>query len=228
MGEFIIKAQPMDEILFEAEDRISQRIFAKNISSSKDFIQMRSSDDFFLEEIVVDSYKTFMVSNPNSPVVVYDVQSKEEKEDYVTTLKRLFNELNVSKNKNENEGYGYLTIQTDDKLSPLLIIDGIPVSLNRLDLNEVDITQIVVYKDAGAMAIYGNRGADGAILITTKKSADLHKGIVLRKNLQETAFFFPHLNTDEEGVFEVNYKAPNSLTECRFRALRHKSDSEFA
>src|SRR5690554_7015478 len=64
MGEFIIKAQPMDEILFEAEDRISQRIFAKNISSSKDFIQMRSSDDFFLEEIVVDSYKTFMVSNP--------------------------------------------------------------------------------------------------------------------------------------------------------------------
>src|SRR5690554_6505321 len=227
MGEFIIKAQPMDEILFEAEDRISQRIFAKNISSSKDFIQMRSSDDFFLEEIVVDSYKTFMVSNPNSPVVVYDVQSKEEKEDYVTTLKRLFNELNVSKNKNENEGYGYLTIQTDDKLSPLLIIDGIPASMNRLDLNEIDITQIVVYKDAGAIAIYGNRGVNGAILITTKKSADLHESIILRKKLQETAFFFPHMETDN-GHFELNFTAPESLTEWKFRVLAHNQQNEFA
>lgn len=54
--------------------------------------------------------------------------------------------------------------------SPLYIIDGFPIegSNNNL-LNPKDIESIEVLKDASATAIYGSRGANGVIMITTKK-----------------------------------------------------------
>lgn len=50
--------------------------------------------------------------------------------------------------------------------APLVIIDGIPGSLNNVNPN--DIESIEVLKDASAAAIYGSRGANGVVLITTK------------------------------------------------------------
>ncbi len=50
---------------------------------------------------------------------------------------------------------------------PLVIIDGTPASLH--DLNVNDIESIQVLKDAGAAAIYGVRGSNGVIVVTTKK-----------------------------------------------------------
>ena len=67
--------------------------------------------------------------------------------------------------------------------NPLFVIDGVPLNdrdysaaqgagagLNPLnDINPNDIASMTVLKDAGATAIYGSRGANGVILITTKK-----------------------------------------------------------
>lgn len=50
--------------------------------------------------------------------------------------------------------------------SPLIIIDGMPSSLNSVNPN--DISSISVLKDASSAAIYGSRGANGVILIQTK------------------------------------------------------------
>ena len=50
---------------------------------------------------------------------------------------------------------------------PLVIVDGIQASLN--DISAEDIESIQVLKDAGAAAIYGVRGANGVIVVTTKK-----------------------------------------------------------
>ena len=51
--------------------------------------------------------------------------------------------------------------------TPLVIIDGVPGSMH--DLNANDIQSIQVLKDAGAAAIYGVRGSNGVIIITTKR-----------------------------------------------------------
>lgn len=51
--------------------------------------------------------------------------------------------------------------------NPLVLIDGIPGSLN--DVNPRDIESVSVLKDAAASAIYGNRAANGVILVTTKR-----------------------------------------------------------
>ncbi|RAV27999.1 hypothetical protein DN748_15740 [Sinomicrobium soli] len=42
-----------------------------------------------------------------------------------------------------------------------------------------------------------------------------------RRALQETAFFFPHLKTDEEGNVKLRFTTPESLTEWKFMALAH-------
>lgn len=52
---------------------------------------------------------------------------------------------------------------------PLYVIDGFPFSGNPTNLNNADIASIEVLKDASATAIYGSRGANGVVLITTKK-----------------------------------------------------------
>lgn len=56
--------------------------------------------------------------------------------------------------------------------SPLVVIDGFPYGEagNLKHINPQDIVSMEVLKDASASAIYGSRGANGVILITTKKN----------------------------------------------------------
>lgn len=52
---------------------------------------------------------------------------------------------------------------------PLYVVDGMPVSYTIDDMNPLDIESIDILKDASATAIYGVRGANGVVQITTKK-----------------------------------------------------------
>lgn len=54
----------------------------------------------------------------------------------------------------------------DNKSDALVLIDGIPGSLN--EINTEDVESISVLKDASTAAIYGSRAANGVILVTTK------------------------------------------------------------
>ncbi len=60
-------------------------------------------------------------------------------------------------------------VGTINNNNPLLVIDGVPVSsgLNTLNMNDVETMQVL--KDASATAIYGSRGANGVVIITTKR-----------------------------------------------------------
>ena len=74
--------------------------------------------------------------------------------------------------------------------SPLLLVDGFPRSLD--DLTGVEIDQVTVLKDAAASAIYGVKGGDGVISITTKRGKD--------SPLQVTAKY--------QYGFQTMYRAP--------------------
>ncbi len=62
---------------------------------------------------------------------------------------------------------GITTMSTND---PLVIIDGVPGSIN--DVAPEDVGYIQVLKDAASAAIYGSRAAAGVILVTTKRAKD--------------------------------------------------------
>ena len=55
--------------------------------------------------------------------------------------------------------------------SPLVVIDGVPVSSGFETLSPADIESVNVLKDASSAAIYGSRAANGVILVTTKKGS---------------------------------------------------------
>ncbi len=65
---------------------------------------------------------------------------------------------------------GVGSLGSGSKNDPLVLIDGIPDNINGVDPN--DIESISVLKDAAAAAIYGSRGANGVILITTKRGKE--------------------------------------------------------
>jgi TonB-linked SusC/RagA family outer membrane protein len=54
---------------------------------------------------------------------------------------------------------------------PLYVVDGIPLSAGYEDINPNDVQSMEVLKDATATAIYGARGANGVVLVTTKRGA---------------------------------------------------------
>ena len=60
-------------------------------------------------------------------------------------------------------------VGTLNNSDPLVLIDGFPGSMSDVDAS--DISSISVLKDAASAAIYGNRAANGVVLITTKKGA---------------------------------------------------------
>lgn len=73
-----------------------------------------------------------------------------------SSLPMSIDELNESTSKSVN--------------TPLIIMDGFEISLTKLmDYNEEEIESITILKDASATAIYGSRGANGVIVIETKK-----------------------------------------------------------
>ncbi|MFV0606782.1 MAG: SusC/RagA family TonB-linked outer membrane protein [Niabella sp.] len=65
---------------------------------------------------------------------------------------------------------GITTFSTAGKKDPLILIDGIEMSSNDLArINVDDIASFSIMKDANAAALYGARGANGVILVTTKE-----------------------------------------------------------
>ncbi len=61
---------------------------------------------------------------------------------------------------------------------PLYVVDGIPLSGGYEDMNPNDVESMEILKDASATAIYGARGANGVVLITTKRGSKDGKTVI--------------------------------------------------
>ena len=68
-------------------------------------------------------------------------------------------------------------VGTINDASPLYVIDGVPVSGGMWYLNPNDVESLDVLKDASATAIYGSRGANGVVMVTTKQAQEGHTEI---------------------------------------------------
>lgn len=104
---------------------------------------------------------------------------------------------------------------------PLFVIDGVPIDnegtaagRNPLNfLNASDIESYTVLKDASAAAIYGSRGANGVIIITTKKGKKGSPGRLTYDGYYTTSSFTgkPNVLTADEFRNVVTFTAPNRL-----------------
>ncbi len=75
-----------------------------------------------------------------------------------------------------------------DSANALIVIDGVPTEYpNALSsINPKDIESISVLKDAASTAVYGSRGSNGVLLITTKKGSRGKANISLETRMSNT------------------------------------------
>jgi TonB-linked SusC/RagA family outer membrane protein len=86
--------------------------------------------------------------------------------------------MNITQNSSVPGSGATVTVRGVNSINanrtPFIVVDGIPFSTtggNINDINTNDIASIEILKDASAVAIYGTRGANGVILITTKRGS---------------------------------------------------------
>lgn len=87
---------------------------------------------------------------------------------------------------------------------PLIVVDGIPFNGSINDLNQDDVSSVEVLKDASATAIYGSRGANGVVLVSTKRGKSgkpviTYNSYVGFVKIQKE---FPVMNTQEFSEFK--------------------------
>ena len=82
--------------------------------------------------------------------------------------------------------------------SALVLVDGLEGNIN--DLDPADIESFSILKDASATAVYGVRGANGVVLVTTKRGAEGKMRITMRTN-----FSLSHLVRMPEYLDGYNY-----------------------
>ncbi|MEO6071441.1 MAG: alpha-2-macroglobulin family protein [Chitinophagaceae bacterium] len=117
-----------------------------------------------------------------------------------------------------------LAVAIENK-SALIMVDGRPVT-SAATINPEDIISTTVLKGEEAIKLYGAKGANGVVLITTKNGTPIQE-IQVRKNFDETAFFFPDLLTDKDGNVEFSFTTPEALTRWKLQTLAHTKDGAF-
>ncbi|PWA09821.1 MG2 domain-containing protein [Flavobacterium laiguense] len=119
-----------------------------------------------------------------------------------------------------------LTSIDGNKVNPLYVVDGEPMTAEQANsITPSDIISIDVLKGEKATALYGEKGKNGVIIITTKKSLEALTQVKARTNLSETAFFFPNLKTDSKGKVSFNFTTPEALTAWKLRLMAHNKNA---
>ena len=93
--------------------------------------------------------------------------------------------------------------------APLYVVDGIPYSGDMNNINPADIESMTVLKDAASNALYGARGANGVIMITTKKAkrGDAMINVEAKWGLNTKALKDYDVITDPGQYYEAYYSA---------------------
>ncbi len=93
--------------------------------------------------------------------------------------------------------------------NPLYVVDGVPYDGSISAINPADIESMTVLKDAAANAIYGARGANGVVLITTKKGATGAPQITVDAKWGSNKRGVPNYDvmTDPAMYYETAYRA---------------------
>ena len=88
--------------------------------------------------------------------------------------------------------------------------------------SEADLEEVIVgYSSAKKTTLTGAVETVTSETFTPKKKQSVEKPVSIRKNLQETAFFFPHLNTDNKGNVSFSFNTPEALTKWKLQLLAH-------
>lgn len=171
-GNFTLQV-PNDAVLIVSYvGYVPQEIPTKGKTTFKIFMK---EDSKSLEEVVVIGYGTARRSDVTGSIA--SVQSDKLREVPATNityaLQNRIAGVDMTQTSSKPGANMQIRIRGTRSLTasndPLVVLDGIPFMGNLSDINPNDIKSMDILKDASSTAIYGSRGANGVILITTFK-----------------------------------------------------------
>lgn len=123
---------------------------------------------------------------------------------------------------------GTSTLDAGSGSSPLYIVDGVPVS-NIDNLSTDDIASMDVLKDGSSAAIYGTRGTNGVILITTKRGSSSESTDCGTTTFEYSGYVSMAHQTGSNGMTTVKeYATMSDWTNGKFTGLSHGSYNDYA
>ena len=146
------------------------------VKGQKQIMVTLSEDSEMLDEVVVIGYGTMKKSDLTG--AVSSLGSKDIKDAPVSNLGqaiqgRISGVQVVDAGKpGDNVSIKIRGLGSINNCDPLVVIDGVPTDLGLSSLNMADVERLDVLKDASATAIYGSRGANGVVMITTKRGTE--------------------------------------------------------
>jgi len=170
-GVFTLNVNKGDVLSFSFVGYETKTIEMDGVRKEFDVVLEAKYED--LEELVVVGYGVQKKKDLTGAVGVVDVD-KMKKQATPTLGQALQGQipgLSVTSSGEPGTGSDILIrgIGSFSSVGPLFVIDGMIVSGQQREFNTNDVESIQVLKDASATALYGARGANGVIIITTKK-----------------------------------------------------------
>ncbi|TRW24732.1 TonB-dependent receptor [Flavobacterium zepuense] len=171
-GAFSITASANDVLVFSYVGYTPQEIPVGNKTTIDVAL---TSESTTLNDVVVVGYSTVKKSDITGAVSVVNVADIKKTVSY-DVAKMLQGQVAGVSVQSSGEPGGFVNIKIRGITSfgnnnPLFVIDGMIVD-NPYDFNPGEIESMQVLKDATAAAIYGVRGANGVVIITTKKGKE--------------------------------------------------------
>ncbi len=191
----------------------------------------------------LDEFRTHNWSfNPINNPVYYGSINKNSRQSFGNTRFRLFNNFNISSyypsqrrdelnwfgfyfGNNRYLGRGYNKMKMAAPEAAMMVED-------EMALEEVSDTSYDYDAKFANDEKWNSQNTDSVYNISKGQFEKVENSktdnIQIRKNLNETAFFFPQLQTDKEGNVSFNFKAPEALTKWKLQLLAHTKTLESA
>ena len=146
------------------------------VKGQKQLQVVLSEDAEMLDEVVVIGYGTMKKSDLTG--AVSSIGNKDIKDSPVSNLGQAIQgkisgvQIVDAGKPGDNVSIKIRGLGSINNCDPLVVIDGVPTDLGLSSLNMADVERLDVLKDASATAIYGSRGANGVVMITTKRGTE--------------------------------------------------------
>ncbi|MCB9360796.1 MAG: hypothetical protein H6587_04100 [Flavobacteriales bacterium] len=219
-------------------EKVAAEMLAAMYDASLD--EFRANNWYF--NIYGSYYNRLNWQNNNSFGSTYSQQHSHDWNIISPNFNRIYDELNWFGYNNYGRYRGYNSLNNrsggdyfNSVAATGMVMDVEFAEAEVMALEEVDFNRDEKSKSEGKLSknVEQNQSqtvALGGALADETVSKDKAGGmgeIKARSNFNETAFFFPHLQTNEEGEVIINFTVPESLTKWKFMSLSHTKDLKY-
>ena len=211
-GLYTISAPADGVLVFSSVGYVSQEV---NVAGSAKVNVELLPDTEALEETIVVAFGTATKESftGSATVVKSSDIAKVQSSDATRALEGLVAGVQMTTSSGSLGSSPSIIIRGISSISagsaPLYIVDGMPYNGDMNNINSADIESMTVLKDAASNALYGARGANGVIMITTKraKAGDAKVNFEAKVGLNTKALKHYDYITDPATYYETHYNA---------------------